>query len=130
MPDFTVDVTYGVVVEPYAEDGSDDWQNPLPDHPPNRLRITSTTVDFDCTVGGVATPMDTALGGRLFLAWVVEWPDPAAPEPYIYAPFAGQSSRWTLDLTSSLGGAFHGHYVVAVYRDGGGAVLVHLDLPA
>lgn len=120
MPDFTAAITAGATAETYAEDNVPPWQNPLPDHLPVRWRATASTVAFECTVAGVVAPLDTALAGRLFTAWCVEWP--SGPEPHVDGT-AGQSSQQTLTLLAGN----PGHYVIGIRREGGGAFLIHLD---
>lgn len=68
--------------------------------------------------GGAAGDPDTALGGRLFVAWFVESPElPLGP-------------NYSVGYTSRLYYTPHlvGHFVLVVRRDRGGGVVLHVDV--
>jgi hypothetical protein len=75
-------------------------------------------VTIRATVAGVLGPLDAALAGRLFLWMNVESPGAA---PLITSP-VGQSS--VASFTPSVAG----HYCLALRRDGGGGIFLHLDV--
>lgn len=90
-----------------------------PGFPLRRYRtVVGQTVRLEAVVAGVQAPLDTALGGRLFSADLVE----GAALPRWAAPPLGQSSviRFRFDWC--------GHHTIAVRRTGGGAILVPIDV--
>ena len=128
MPDFTARFVANAEARIYTDDYIPPVRNPQPNHPPVRWKNTSPTqVNIGCAVDGVEWPMDSALAGRLFTAWCVEWPNPATPEPPIIGN-AGQSSLQTLYWVTDPTAVLTGHYVIGIRREGGGAVLLHLDI--
>jgi hypothetical protein len=93
--------------------------NPLPGLAPLRARVpVNTQVTLTCTVGGVAGPMDAALGGRLFTGFCLEHSSAARP-PMTHP--VNQTSVQRFTPTEK------GHYTVEVVRDGKMAVVVHVD---
>lgn len=101
---------------------------------PSRLnaRLQAPHTRWRCTVGTACTvqaipdgdgdgeaEVDGELGGRLFSAWWVEWPDlvTIATDPGVSA---------VLQFTP----AAVGHHLLAVSRPGGGIALCHFDAEA
>lgn len=129
--DFTAAVTSGTTLTEW-EDPERPPDTPSPGDPaepsrlnptlgvPHKMRLATvgTQVEITATVGGVAGPLDTALGGRLFYAWAVE---KAQGSPISFSSPAGKSSvqRFT-PLTE-------GHYCIGIARQEGGSVLIHID---
>jgi hypothetical protein len=76
-------------------------------------------VEITASVGGVAGPADSALGGRLFYAWEVESPQAG---PVVITWTAGTTSVQRFTPLAE------GHYAIGIARDAGGAVILHLDV--
>lgn len=142
--DFTVAFTAGVtnttwldpLLPPNPEFGEPGHNPALPVGPgtPSRLNAhvgfphrryvgaVGAQIEITATVGGVAGPLDAALGGRLFtLVWAVEHPQPG---PVGFTHPAGQSSVQHFTPTTA------GHYTIGIERAGGGKVFMHLDVEA
>lgn len=83
------------------------------------MGVAGVAVTVTATVSSVAAPLDAALGGRLFTAWLVESP---APGPLPISHPAGQSSAQTFTPSTA------GHYTFAIERSAGGKVYLHLDV--
>lgn len=125
MADFEL-VVGGVEVRPWLDPPNTDQSsrlNPCAGAPEGRLVATvGQLVTLTAKVAGVLGPIDTALGGRLFVAasseqahpWAVSWETPPA----------GQSSVQRFYPQRP------GHYLVYLRRPGGGAVSVHIDAEA
>jgi len=95
---------------------------------PHRLSFqqTSTDIVIGARVGGTLTPLDAALGGRLFLWSWIDLPQ-GAGLPLV--PPAGQTSKVTLGAALFTGGSQGGHYTVLCSRDGGGGVALSFETP-
>jgi hypothetical protein len=78
-----------------------------------------TPVEITATVGSSVAPLDAALGGRLFTAWVIEQPVVA---PVSWSHPAGQTSVQSCTPQAS------GHYTLGMARSGGGTVIMHLEV--
>jgi len=123
MADFTVIAASGLSV--------DDWLDPASGSAPSRLnsrpgypqkRYVGTVgvpVVLQAVVDGVVAPLDAALGGRLFVAFVVE--APVLPFTGIVSPL-GQSS---VQIVTAY---VRGHYTIGIRRPDGGIEHVHMDL--
>lgn len=85
------------------------------------MGVVGTQVQITATVDGVAGESDANLGGRLFTAWAIEHPQPA---PLAWTTPAGQSSVQRFTPTTA------GHYGIAMKREAGGMVILHLDVEA
>jgi hypothetical protein len=124
MADFTARLV-GPTIETWVDDDFDGQlrrTNPIPGAPHRRYRTTvgSGIVQARATVGGVDGPTDAALGGRLFMAWFAEH----AGAPTATGIVGGTSVQ---EFTPQL----PGHYTFVMSREGGGRVILHLDvLPA
>jgi hypothetical protein len=123
MPDFGASFTGGTTLERWADPALDQRPsriNPDPLHP-HRYRRSEVGEEIEVTasVGGVAGPLDAALGGRLFLGWFAECPTGNGPAVTIPP---GQSSvrRFTV--------AAGGHYTYVLRRQGGGGIILHVDV--
>ena len=87
--------------------------------PHRRLKTNvGAQIEFRCQVDAVDAPLDGALGGRLFTAWIAEYP--AVPVPTPMHP-AGQTSVWKFVPVHV------GHYLIVIRRENGGSVAVHFD---
>lgn len=124
MPDFGARFTAGTTLEP--------WSDPPLGARPSRVNgfleqpqryqhgVVGNQVTLTASVGGVAGPLDAALGGRLFLGWFAECP---GTRPTVATP-AGQSSVRRFTPVDP------GHYTYVLRRQGGGGVILHLDVEA
>ena len=132
MPDFDAALTSGTAIATWDDPqrapgtlGSDDKGAPSrinPSYAASLLRATgaiATEIEITATVGGVVAPLDAALGGRLFQAWAVEWPGAIMP---VFTSPAGQSSIQRFTPAAA------GHYTIGIRREGGGAVILHVDV--
>ncbi len=133
MPDFTARITAGATLtlwndpdRPPATQSPDDpgapsRLNPLPDAPHRRFRgQVGVEIEVSATIGGVEGPLDAALGGRLFRAWLLDQAGialgPSNP--------AGQSSVQRFTPLAA------GAYTLGIERDQGGAIFVPVDVEA
>jgi hypothetical protein len=108
MPDFDARITSGVAVQIWT----DDRANPLQSHPHRCFRGTvGVPVVISAVVGGVVGPADTALGGRLFSADLLECP---APTPTSFTAGLSSVQQFTPRVA--------GHYMIALRRTSGGAM--------
>lgn len=123
MADFEPRFTAGATLEPWTDPlvGTRPSRlNPAANRPHQRRRVVSgALVSVSARVGGVTAPLDAALGGRLFVAWFVEYP--SVSPPALSSP-AGQSSLQRFTPTTA------GHYTLVLRRAGGGGVLLHFDV--
>lgn len=124
MADFTVIAASGLSVvdwvDPPSSAGAPSRLNSRPGYAQKRYRgALGVPVVLQAVVGGVAAPLDAALGGRLFTSFVVEAPAP--PFTGIVSPL-GQSSVQI--VTASV----PGHYTIGIARPNGGIEHVHMDL--
>lgn len=122
MPDFEARVVLGASLvawlDPEGPGAEPSRINPQPGHPMKRyLGTVGVPVVIYCYVGGSQLP-DGSLGGRLFVPYTVESPN---PYPVSFTPTAG----WTATVSFTPDTA--GHYCVGIRRPEGGAVLVHVD---
>jgi len=122
MPDFEVTVA-GATVEQWLDPaiaGAPSRLNPLPGRPSARLIGTvGVAISLTAVVAGVSAPLDSALGGRLFVCSSVESP---LPYPVAFTiPTSGKSS--VQEFTPSMAG----HYLVCMRRPTGGAWFLHVD---
>ncbi len=121
MPDFDLRVTSGASIAPWTDPATDDAPSRVNARTGNPLRryvaTVGTQVEIRAVVGATVAPLDSALGGRLFVPFAVDCPLPAVE----WSSPAGQSSiqRFTP--------ARRGHYHVRVRRPGGGVVHLHID---
>jgi hypothetical protein len=124
MADFDLRVSAGVEVRR--------WVDPVgPDGQPSRIRPhlghdqlyflgrVAQPIRFLMTVAGVEMPPDSALGGRLFTAYL---PEGFGPPIFTFTAGLTSSIIWTP--------ANPGHHVVGVRRPQGGAILVPFDIEA
>lgn len=131
MPDFQAKITSGAeravwLDEPVPEGpgtgsgGRPSRLNPDTNYP-HTYRVAAVPsevpvpVVIEATVNGVDHPPDSALDGRLFLAYFAECPSWPAPS-ITQAP--GESSTMTFTPSEP------GHYLLVVRRDAGGAVAI------
>lgn len=125
VSDFDAAFSDGTTVEPWndpASGGIPSRQNAFPDHPHLRhVAETGSPVEVTATVGGVAAPMDAALGGRLFSFYVVEWPLEGTSPPPATTGAAAQSSVQTFTPPAA------GHYTLKMKRPEGGSIYLHVD---
>jgi hypothetical protein len=122
VPDFSATFTAGATLVAWT-DPPDALRpsrlNPIVGHGHRRrLGAVGVGVTITATVGGVSAPLDSALGARLLTGMLAE--APGAP-PAITTP-AGQSS------VQSFTPAVVGHYTFVLRRDGGGGLILHLDV--
>lgn len=123
MPDFAASFTGGVTLERWTDPplGARPTRiNPVPNRPHlRRVGETNVQITISARVAGVTAPMDAALGGRLFVGWLAEYP--SAHSPAVASP-AGQSSvrRFTPSAP--------GHYTFVLRRAQGGGVILHVDV--
>lgn len=75
-------------------------------------------VELRAVVAGVEAPLDGALGGDLFTASFAE----QAGGPHGMTQPVGQTSKIRFRPLTA------GHYTIAVRRNNGGAILLHLDV--
>lgn len=126
MADFRLAFDTGVTLEPWVDPPESSPRdlpsrlNPNAEHPHRRaVGTTGVAVQFLAIVDGVSAPVDTALGGELFQAIVVE--APGAPPACI--GLAGQSS--VQHFTPGLAG----HYTFVMTRQGAhGGIYAHVDV--
>jgi hypothetical protein len=123
MADFTVVPTSGLTVadwlDPPSSSGQPSRLNASANHPNKRyVAAVGTPVVLKAVVGGVVGPADAALGGRLFVGYVIE--APGMPTPGLASP-AGFSSVLTIIPAQA------GHYTVRVRRPNGGNEHIHFD---
>lgn len=128
MPNFDIAVAGGTVEiwedEPGVGPGGNEQPsriNPRKGLWLRRLVHPVGTLHAEAVVGGVQGPLDAALGGKLFLWDVIEYPTPWHPG-MITTP--GQTS--VIDIECPL----PGHYTFQAYRENGGSVIVHVDVQA
>lgn len=123
MADFTVIPASGVSVVDWIDpssSGAPSRLNSRPGHPQKRYRgALYVPIVLQAVVGGVVAPLDAALGGRLFVPFVVE--APVLPFTGIISPY-GQSSMQVMTAM------FPGHYTIGFRRPNGGIEHVHLDI--
>jgi hypothetical protein len=124
MPDFVIGQITGTVLVPWQDPATPDAPTRLNSHaaypPLYRRVVVPGTVVVRLAVDGVLAPLDSALGGRLFQAFLTEW---SGPFPPVVAQGAGQTSVVSLQLQ-----AVHlGHHVVTIRRASGGAMILHFD---
>jgi len=115
MPNFTVAVSGNVATAEWT----DDRLNATATQPHLYYEVTLSggAVTLTATVGGVAGPLDGALGGELFTHYFAEvplWPAPAISSP------AGQSSVCSFTPKNL------GLHLLMIRRASGGAVGIHL----
>lgn len=127
MQDFTIAPTAGLTLQQWQDPerppttlgpGAPSRLNPIDGYPHTKyVGVVGTQIELTASVGGVAGPLDAALGGRLFTPWFVE-----RPCVHGFASPAGQSSvvRFTPWVA--------GHYCIGVGRTNGGHVLLHFDV--
>lgn len=123
MPDFSASFTAGTTLVAWT-DPADATRpsrlNPIIGHGHRRrLGALGVPVTITAKVGAVSAPLDSALGGRLFLGMFVETPTTIAPA--ITTP-VGQSSVQSFTPPTA------GHYTFVLRRDGGGGLFMHLDV--
>lgn len=122
MADFEVvfhsGVTYANWVDPVGPSGQPSRVNSKVAYPQRRVvAVVGTQVELRCVVGGVSAPLDTALGGRLFVPFFISRP----VTPITWSSPVGQSSiqRFTPPAP--------GHYEFRVRRPQGGCWILRLD---
>ena len=124
MPNFTARVTNGAAAVPWVDPATGSAPsrlNPLAAHLPRYLKATpGVSVVVSAKVGGVEGPLDAALGGELFQAWLAEWSGP-------WAPVVTQPGGQTSVVTVALGAMHVGHFMLVLRRENGGAVVIHFD---
>lgn len=114
------------------------WTDPATATSPTRLNVRadvqhryyqvfmngspSTSLRFECTVNGVVTPADGALGGRLF-TWSMSLVPIGAPEP-MFSVAGGFTSIASIPLLA----AYPGHYRALVNRPGSGSIGIPFDV--
>lgn len=123
MPDFSAVFSQGTTLVAWT-DPPDAFRpsrlNPIIGHGhQRRVGTIGVSVSVLATVGGVSGPLDSALGGRLFLGMFAESPG----SPPAMNPVPGQSSLQRFRPAEG------GHYTFVMRRDGGGAIFFHLDVP-
>ncbi len=126
MADFRLAFDTGVTFEAWADPPESSPRelpsrlNPNTEHPHTRaVGTTGTAVGFFAIVDGVAAPLDTALGGELFSAIVVEAPG----APPACTGLAGQSSVQRFTPAQA------GHYTLFMTRQGAhGGIYAHVDV--
>lgn len=123
MADFRAEFTAGAAVVP--------WDDPASGSRPGRLNARAehqhrrhegdlgVQVEVSARVAGALAPLDAALGGELFTAFIAE--SPVFPAPALTSP-GGQSSvqRFTPIVA--------GHYTLRLVREGHGSLFVHVDI--
>jgi hypothetical protein len=128
MADFTIEAVSGLTLEPWTDPDTVDPDrpsrlNPRPglQHTFYVLRDSVTAITIGCRVDGTLTPLDGALGGRLF-TW--GWVDiPYLPLPVI-VPSLLRSSR----VIFPAGVFASGHFTIQALRPSGGAVGFSFDV--
>lgn len=127
MPDFDLRPTGGVTLATWIDEPTVDAPsrtNATAGRPHTYWRVTPPAlVEVRAIVDGVFSPFDGVLGGRLFTASWGEWSGP-------YPPSIGSPSGHSAYMTFLLTAAHLGHFMLTVEREGGGAVLLHLDSEA
>jgi hypothetical protein len=122
MPDFSASFTSGATLVAWTDppDATRPTRlNPIIGHGHlRRVGVVGDLVSITARVGLVTAPLDTALGGRLFLGMFAETPGAVPP---ITSP-AGQSSVVSFTPTVA------GHYTFMLRRAGGGGLALHLDV--
>lgn len=132
MQDFTVAPTAGLTLQPWTDPerppgtlsgtdpGAPSRLNPVDGYPHKKyVGTVGVQIELTATVGGVAGPLDTALGGRLFTFWRAENP---VGQVFGFTSPVGQSSVMSFIPPAE------GHYCVGVGRVNGGTVLVHFEV--
>jgi hypothetical protein len=121
VPDFEVKVASGATLVPWIDPASalaPSRLRPRPGFPERFYRATAgVAVMLHAIVDGVLTPLDTALGGRLFYGFVVESPAVCMHT----SSMPGQSS------IQNFIPLLVGHHTVRISRKDGGSVLLHFD---
>jgi hypothetical protein len=123
MADFLAEFTGGAVVQPWLDPGLGDRPdrlNPRAEHLHRRhVGEVGVEVEVSGRVGGVLAPLDAALGGQLFTAFIAE--APAFPAPPVTNP-GGQSSVQRFTPLAV------GHYTLRIVREAHGSLVLHLDV--
>jgi len=123
MADFRAEFTDGTTVVPWVDPptGSRPGRlNPRPEHQHLRHRgEVGVEVEVSARVGGVLAPLDAALDGELFIAFLAE--APTFPPPNVSSP-GGQSSVQRFTPLSA------GHYTLRLVREAHGSLFVHVDI--
>jgi hypothetical protein len=122
MPDFDVRVAGGVELrrwaDPVGPDGEPSRVRPHPGHDQlYYLGKLARGVLIKCAVGGVEGLPDSALGGRLFAAYLSEGFGPGS-----FTAAAGFTSTILWTPTNA------GHHLVGIRRPDGGAYLIPFDI--
>lgn len=124
MPDFSARIAYGVTLV--------NWEDPPLGERASRQGFTAAArhrrwisnggqLEIRATPdGGAEGAPDSALDGRLFSAWLIEYPTPG-PIPIIAAEGFSSIQRFSPHP------AFPGHYALAIGRSEGGMVIFHFD---
>ncbi len=133
MPDFSAAFTAGatgaVWTDPPSVDGLRPSRiNPFPDRP-HRRRVAQVGATVELTMrcanlagDFVAGLPDSELGGRTFIGWIAEKPLDVYPWTLVHTDGWTSVQRFTPRTP--------GHYTIAIRRNGGGAVFLHLDVEA
>jgi hypothetical protein len=129
--DFTAAFTGGTTLSPWTDParaagtlspddpGAPSRVNPHIGRPHTmQMATVGVQVEITATVGSSVAPLDAALGGRLFTAWLIESP---ASGPVPFSTPAGQSSVQQFTPPSA------GHYTIGIARSGGGTVIMHME---
>jgi hypothetical protein len=124
MPDFSAGFTSGapslLIWRDPATASLPSRINPAASHPHRYRRGTvGVEIEVSARVDGVTGPLDAALGGRLFMAWLAEYPSQHAP-PLSHP--VGQSSVQRFTPTIA------GHHTLVFRRAGGGGFILHVDV--
>lgn len=123
MADFTLQVS-GTSLSNWTDPASGGLPSRLNSRAGNaqKMRIGTHGVQLvlRAVVNGVVAPLDAALGGRLFTAWLVEAPALALPGTPVGDAAQSSVQRYTPPVA--------GHYTIGVERNGGGIELVHIEV--
>jgi hypothetical protein len=123
MADFRAEFTAGASPVPWDDPASGSRPgrlNPRAEHPHLRHEGSlGVQVSVSARIGGVLAPLDAALGGELFSAFLAE--SPVFPAPPVSNPVGQSSVQRFTPLVA-------GHYTLRMVREAHGSLFVHVDV--
>jgi len=127
MPNFTTRIGSSFLVRPWDDPPTSDKASRLfPGTTAPHLRFvvpSAVVVEILATPTGMSeAPLDSALSGKTFLAWLSEFPGAAGFCPVVFSPVPGRTSLQNFRPRRP------GHYTFHMRQRGGGSVIMHFDV--